>query len=70
MGISEVLTAPRAPWQNPFVERMIAQSAASAWIIITSLADRRRRGLGTADELTAGLIPLTLGHPTSARNRR
>jgi len=23
MGIEEVLTAPRSPWQNPFVERMI-----------------------------------------------
>jgi hypothetical protein len=23
MGIHEVLTAPRAPWQNPFVERVI-----------------------------------------------
>ena len=23
MGIDEVLTAPRAPWQNPFVERLI-----------------------------------------------
>jgi transposase InsO family protein len=23
LGIDEVLTAPRAPWQNPFVERMI-----------------------------------------------
>ena len=23
MGIDEVLTAPRAPWQNPFVERVI-----------------------------------------------
>jgi len=23
MGIDEVLTAPRAPWQNPFVERAI-----------------------------------------------
>jgi len=23
MGIQEVLTAPRAPWQNPFVERVI-----------------------------------------------
>ncbi len=23
MGIKEVLTAPRAPWQNPFVERLI-----------------------------------------------
>jgi hypothetical protein len=23
MGIDEVLTAPRSPWQNPFVERVI-----------------------------------------------
>ena len=23
MGIREVLIAPRAPWQNPFVERVI-----------------------------------------------
>ncbi len=23
MGIKEVLTAPRAPWQNPYVERVI-----------------------------------------------
>jgi putative transposase len=23
MGIEEVLTAPRCPWQNPFVERVI-----------------------------------------------
>lgn len=23
MGLEEVLTAPRAPWQNPFVERVI-----------------------------------------------
>jgi putative transposase len=23
MGIREVLTAPRAPWQNPFTERVI-----------------------------------------------
>jgi putative transposase len=23
MGVQEVLTAPRSPWQNPFVERVI-----------------------------------------------
>jgi transposase InsO family protein len=23
MGIEQVLTAPRSPWQNPFVERVI-----------------------------------------------
>ena len=32
LGIREVLTAPRAPWQNPFVERVIGSSAASASI--------------------------------------
>jgi hypothetical protein len=26
MGIDEVLTAPRAPWQNPFVERFIGSA--------------------------------------------
>jgi len=35
MGIEEVLTAPRCPWQNPFVERVIGSSDASA--SITSL---------------------------------
>jgi putative transposase len=23
MGVEEVVTAPRAPWQNPFVERLV-----------------------------------------------
>jgi putative transposase len=23
MGIKEVVTAPRSPWQNPYVERLI-----------------------------------------------
>jgi putative transposase len=23
MGIEEILTAPRSPWQNPFAERLI-----------------------------------------------
>jgi len=23
MGINEVVTAPRSPWQNPYVERVI-----------------------------------------------
>jgi putative transposase len=23
MGVEEVLTAPRSPWQNPYVERLI-----------------------------------------------
>ncbi len=30
--IEEVVTAPRNPWQNPYVERIIGRSAAIAWI--------------------------------------
>ena len=30
MGITEVLTAPRSPWQNPYVERVIV-SMANCW---------------------------------------
>jgi putative transposase len=26
MGIEEVLTAPRGPWQNPFVERFVGSA--------------------------------------------
>ena len=33
LGIQEKLTAPRSPWQNPFVERLIVRSVVSAWII-------------------------------------
>ena len=31
MGMEEVLTAPRSPWQNPFAERLVGSSDASAW---------------------------------------
>ena len=33
MGIEEVLTAPRSPWQNAFVERVIGASGENAWIM-------------------------------------
>ncbi len=38
MGIEEVLSAPRSPWQNPFVERLSARSAASVSITWSSSA--------------------------------
>ena len=31
IGIEQVVIAPRSPWQNPYVERLIGVSAASAW---------------------------------------
>jgi len=35
IGIEEVLTAPRSPWQNPFLERLVAPSDASAWTTLS-----------------------------------
>jgi putative transposase len=32
LGVEEVLTAPRSPWQNPFVERVIGSLRRSVWI--------------------------------------
>ena len=31
MGIVEVITAPRSPWQNAYVERSSVRYAASVW---------------------------------------
>jgi putative transposase len=35
MEMEEVLTAPRSPWQNPFVERLVGPSDASAWTTLS-----------------------------------
>jgi transposase InsO family protein len=31
MGIHEVLTAPRSPWQNAYAERLVGRYGANAW---------------------------------------
>src|SRR6266581_3778553 len=36
LGIREALTAPRSPWQNPYVERLIGTIRASAWTTSSS----------------------------------
>src|SRR5262249_47971422 len=36
IGIEEVLTAPRSPWQNPYAERLIGSIAANASITSSS----------------------------------
>ena len=33
MGITEVVTAPRSPWQNAYVERVIGSIRREYWII-------------------------------------
>jgi putative transposase len=36
MGIEEILIAPRSPWQNPYVERLIGSILANAWTMSSS----------------------------------
>ncbi|MEO5375567.1 MAG: transposase [Alphaproteobacteria bacterium] len=44
MGIKEVITAPRSPWQNPFVERVIGSIRRDCLdrVIVLSEAHLRR----------------------------
>jgi hypothetical protein len=36
MGITEIITAPRSPWQNPYAERLIGSIRENAWITSSS----------------------------------
>jgi len=40
-GIEDVVRAPHAPWQNPFVERVIGSIRREAWTM-SSCGNRRR----------------------------
>ena len=31
MGVEEVVIAPRSPWQNPFVERVVGSIRRNVW---------------------------------------
>ena len=44
MGIEEVLSAPRSPWQNPFVERLIGSVRRECLDHIVVLGERHLRG--------------------------
>ena len=43
MGIEEVVTAPRSPWQNPFVERMIGSIRRECLDHLIVIDERRLR---------------------------
>ncbi len=45
MGIEEVLTAPRSPWQNPFVERVIGSVRRECLDNVVVLDERHLRRL-------------------------
>ena len=38
MGIKQVISAPRSPWQRAYIERLIGRFAASVWIMSLSSA--------------------------------
>ena len=39
-GLTSVRTAPRSPWQNPYVERVIDPSVGSVWtMLLSSMSD-------------------------------
>jgi len=45
MGIEEVLTAPRSPWQNPFAERVIGSVRRECLEQVVVLDERHLRRL-------------------------
>jgi putative transposase len=48
MGISEVLTAPNSPWQNPFAERLIGSVRRECLGHVVILSERHLRRILTA----------------------
>ena len=45
MGIDEVMSAPRSPWHNPFVERLIGSIRRECLDHVIVLGERRLRGI-------------------------
>src|SRR5262249_20858811 len=45
MGIEEVMTAPRSPWQNPYVERLIGSIRRERLKHVIVLGERHLRGI-------------------------
>jgi putative transposase len=43
MGIRQVVTAPRAPWQNPFAERVIGSIRRECLDLVIVLSERHLR---------------------------
>lgn len=61
MGIEEVLSAPRSPWQNPFVERLIGSIRRECLDHVVVLGERHLRRI---------LSPTTTGRAPICRSTR
>jgi putative transposase len=62
IGVKEVLTAPHAPWQNPFVERFIGSARREC---VESRDRLERSGLAKADG-ALWVVLRTFAHPLGA----
>ena len=61
LGIEQVLTAPRSPWQNPLVERMIGSIRRECLDHVIVLSPPGSRGIPLLD----GVFPARTGEPES-----
>jgi transposase InsO family protein len=56
LGIEEVLTAPRSPWQNPYVERVIGSIRRDCLNHFVILNARHLKKIGSAREFIGNRI--------------
>ncbi len=66
MGVEEVITAPRSPWQNPYVERLIGSVRRECLNHVIVLNERhlRRVLVSYLDYYHRSRTPLSLGKDT------
>src|ERR1700694_5332517 len=69
MGIEEVVTAPRSPWQNPYVERLIGSIRRECLDHVIILNERHLRRVLSPERISRsartarGLVPYNLPRP-------
>jgi transposase InsO family protein len=69
MGMEEVLSAPRSPWQNPYAERLIGPYGANVWTTSSCGMKGRYAGLCKVILPTTSAPELIWRWPRTLRNR-